>query len=111
MTLDIKDKQIEIKFNFKAEILFEEINKEAFKGANTSDWITMFYCNLLSCGGDGLLTYEEFVDWLSDNPTLLYDYIDLYTSYIENITKQRAIQAEAVADEKKRVKKTSRKVK
>lgn len=94
MTITINGKTAEIRFNFKAEILYEEIVKESFTGTSTTSWITMMFCSIVACAGDDFVKYGDFVDYLSENPDVFYEYVAWYSETVANISSLAAISRE-----------------
>lgn len=85
MQILIKDRKVELKFNFRAEMLYEEVNGKSFSGHSNSAWLMYMYCTLISNTEDGFIGFKEFIEWLSDNPTTFYDFIKYYTDFQANI--------------------------
>ena len=110
MKVNIKNHEIELRFNFKSEMLFEEIRHYSFAAQNTSDWLTMFFCSTVACGGDSTCTFDEFIEYCNEDPNRLYDFIRWYS---ETITSINALAKFTTDDsekksQKKRSKKSSR---
>ena len=89
MKIKIKDKEVELKYMFKPEMYFETAAEKPFKGELTTDWILMFFSYIIATEGDGFIGYEEFIDYLSDNPLELYEFIYWYTEQMTNINDLR----------------------
>ena len=102
MKINFNDKEIELKFRFKQDLLFESATEESFSGKNTKQWIIYMFCALIANAGDGFCSFDEFERWLSDNPQKFYDFIEEYTTFMANVAEQRAPKK---ADESKKKKK------
>lgn len=104
---NLNGQEVDIKFKFRSEILFEEVNGKSFTGETISDWLLYFYCTVIANTSDDFIKYDEFVEWLDENPDLLFEFIQWYTEYQSGIIEKRKTKIEA--DLKKKVKKTTKK--
>ena len=43
MTINLFDKTVELKFSFKAEMLFETINEKTFTAQTTTEWVEYLF--------------------------------------------------------------------
>ena len=89
MKINIKNQDVELKFNFKSEMYFESIQKESFTGKNTTEWILLMFCYVIAMTDDGFISYDEFIDWVSAEPVTLYNFIAWYTEEMTNISNLR----------------------
>lgn len=89
LTFEIQGQEVTVKFNFRAELIFEEALSKTFTGKNNSEWIMYFYATLIANTADGFIGFKDFVNWLSENPTVFYDFIEYYTEYQKNIIELR----------------------
>ena len=103
MKVTIRGKELELKHTFKAELIFETAENHTFNGTSTKDWITMFYCTVLSSNkdDDAWIKFNDFIDWLDedDNGTYLYDFITSYTEHAVALNELR--QAKKDEEDKK----------
>lgn len=89
MELTINGKSFELRFSFKAEMLFETINGESFTAQSTTAWVQQLFCYIIATLGDGSIKYEEYLAWLDENPAELYEFIEWYTTTMSNINEIR----------------------
>lgn len=82
MTLKIKDKEYELKYSIRAMIMYENMTDKSFSPQNLTDIITFLYCILISSAKDYSLTFDEFIDYLDENP----DVINKFAEWIQNST-------------------------
>jgi len=104
MEVTIKGKEVQIRHTFKAEIIFETAENHTFNGTSTKDWITMFFCSVISSSSDdGWLTFSEFIDWLDEdgNEGSLYDFIESYTTHAVAMSEMRKAKEEPADKSKK----------
>jgi hypothetical protein len=95
MKVKINEKEVELKFNFKTELIYEEIAKASFDGQTTTSWINLFYSAIVANGGDGVATYKEYIDWLNENPDVFYDFIAWHTETMASISSLTRLTTEA----------------
>lgn len=74
MKIQIKDKYIELKYSFRAMMLFEEITKESFNLRGMKDLIVYLYSTIIASDKDLDLDFEMFMDWLDSNPDVLNEF-------------------------------------
>lgn len=98
MKVKINEKEVELKFNFKAELIYEEIAKKSFDGQTTTAWINMFYSSIVANGGDGTVGYKDYIEWLNANPDIFYEFVAWYSETMASISALTQLSTE---DEKK----------
>lgn len=81
--------EITLNFNFRAEIIFEEALSKTFTGKNNSEWIMYLYATLIANSRDGFIGFTDYTNWLSENPMVLYDFIEYYAEFQKNILELR----------------------
>ena len=72
-TIEINGTQYNIKYTIRALFIFEQISGKSFKIETLLDNYLFFYSMLLACNKDNVLTWDEFIDALDEDPTLLKD--------------------------------------
>lgn len=103
MKVNIHDKEIEMKFSFKGEMLFEAISGESFAAKNTTEWIQIMFCYIIAIEGDGFIKFEDFIKYLDENPDKIYEFIEWYTIQMNNINTLRKAMHEETDEEPKKV--------
>lgn len=109
MKITYKNREIEIKFSFRADMLFEDAVGHSFSGQTETEWLQYFFCTVVANTKDETLKFDEFVDWVSDNPTVFYQFLEWYTDYQKSVLELRKKSSEEKPEESK--KKVSRKTK
>lgn len=99
MTINYNNKDIELKFSFRADMLFENINGRSFLGQTITDWMTYFFCTVLAITRDDDMQFDDFVDWLSDRQYLLTDFVKWYTDVQ---TTAQKLQRDVKSDDSKK---------
>ena len=81
MKIDYKGTGYELKYSFRALMIFENITNKAFQPKSLSDIITLFYSVLLSSSRQSI-DYNEFLDWLDENPEQLNNFSEFLIDVI-----------------------------
>lgn len=93
MEVTINEKTIKLKKTFRSLIAYESATGKAFNPTTITESIMYFYCVIIASDMEFELTYDEFMDWLDDNPTALQDFTQwlIEQSEIENkLTKKKS---------------------
>lgn len=83
----LNGKDFELKFTFRADMIFENIYEKSFTGKTETEWIIYMYSTYLALADDTEVSLEEFVKWLDENPNSLLDFIAWYSKTQENNLK------------------------
>ena len=109
MTINYNDQAITLKFSFRADMLFESATGHSFTGANESEWLQYMFCNIVAVTKNDGLKFDVFLEWISENPTVFYDYLEWYTDYQKSVLELRKKPDENSAESKKKVSQTKKK--
>ena len=74
MKVNIKGNEIELKYTMRSMILFENITDKTFNPEGVTDILTYFYCVVLASSKDYTLTFDEFIDFIDDNPNIMKEF-------------------------------------
>ena len=88
MKLNIQNKEINIKYSFKGFMAYEQITGESFKPQGLNEIITLFYSMVMTSNNDLTITFDEFIDWLDENPEQLNNFS---TFLVENTKRVEAL--------------------
>ncbi len=72
-TIEINGKDYKLKYTIRSLFIFEQITGRSFKIETMLDNYLFFYSMLLACNQDQPLTWDEFIDALDEDVTLLKD--------------------------------------
>lgn len=86
MKISIKDKEITLKYSFRGYMIFEQVTNHAFSGASMTDFIILFYSMVMASDKELTITYDEFIDYLDENPELLKEFSEWIG---DNVSKQK----------------------
>ena len=68
MKVTFNEKEYDIKYSFRAYMIYENIMGKSFSPQGLTDMIIFFYATLLAAAKGDTIKYEDFLDWLDDNP-------------------------------------------
>lgn len=69
--IKIKGTEYNFKINIRGMMIFEEVRKKTFELTNLTDTYVYMYCILTACNDNFVMTFDEFLDELDENPTLV----------------------------------------
>lgn len=101
MTIKIKDREVTLKYSFRALMLYENIQKKSFNPETTTDVLVFMFCVIMGSDKDIDLDFNEFLDMVDENPNLVIMFSNWLTA---EINKQNTLSPEEEEDEKKKVK-------
>ncbi len=67
MKITYHEKEYELKYSFRALMIYENITQKSFQPKSLTDIITFFYSIVLASAKGDIIDYNEFIDWLDDN--------------------------------------------
>ena len=71
MTITINNKEYKLKYTIRALFIFEQITNRPFEIRNTMDNYLFFYSMLLANNPENLLDWDEFIDAMDNDSTLI----------------------------------------
>lgn len=71
MTITINNKEYKLKYTIRALFIFERITGKPFEICNTQDNCLFFYSMILANNPDTTLEWDEFLDALDNDATLI----------------------------------------
>lgn len=74
MEITINNKTIKLKKSFRSLIAYESATGKPFAPSTISDSIMYLYCVIISSDPSLEINYDNFMDWLDDNPTTLSEF-------------------------------------
>lgn len=104
MDVTIKGNTYTLKYSFRALMIYENITQKNFNPQGLSDVVTFFYSVVVASSKDSTIRFDDFIDWLDDNPSSLNEFSnwlnDVYNQQmgISNINEED--KAEKGDDEK-----------
>lgn len=96
MKLNIKEKEIELKYTIRALFIFEKIANKTFTTTSLTDMYLLFYSLIIANEPSIELTFDELIDICDED-------ITLFTEFTTWLTKE--FEKQAQFNEKKETKK------
>lgn len=96
MKINIKGETITLKYTSRSLIIYEKITGESFRPNGLTEIIAFFYSVIIGSNKDLALTFDEFLEWLDENPTTLAQ----YTEWLTDVISQNNYIANKSADAK-----------
>lgn len=87
MKITINEKEIELKYSFRALMMYENINGNTYNGGGLTEAITLFYCIVVTSSKDYSLDYDYFIDWLDENQDTLKEFFNWIATIGNNQNK------------------------
>ena len=100
MKITINKKKYEVKYTLKAIFFFEAMTKAPFEIKTITDSFVFFYCMLLANNPDNVITWDEFIYALDNDPKLIEQLNNLKAKY-EKKNEMFADNEEESGEEKK----------
>lgn len=69
-----KDITVEIKYNIKSLMIFENITEHSFEVRNLTESYMLFYAFVLGNNKDFQMKWDEFLELLDENPVALVEF-------------------------------------
>lgn len=88
MEITINNQTIKLKYSFRGFMAYEQITNEAFKPDGLNSLITLFYSFVMVSDTSLSITFDEFIDWLDENPNKLNDFSNFIA---ENNERQNSL--------------------
>ena len=96
MKLQIKDREVELRYSLRIYMVFESMVNRAFNPNLTSDAIMLFLAAILSSDPNCDIDLDELIDKIDEEPMLLDDFIKWYSVKV-NMTAKKKTKAKEIA--------------
>lgn len=80
MKIKIKDLEITLKNSFRSLVIYEAMTKKSFKPETITDVIVYFYSVISASANPEQVDWDDYMDWLDDNPMAINDFQTWLTS-------------------------------
>lgn len=106
MKVKIKDREIELKYSFRSLIIYENIQNKTFAPQTMTDVLVFFYCSIVGSDRDVVLSFDDFLDMIDENPELVTEFSEWLTnelnkdSMLENKTDEETKKKKATKKSK-----------
>lgn len=88
MTVTIKEQEVTLKYGFRALVVYEEIMGTTLTTPESLKEILVLFYSIILASAKGSLqdfTWDDFMDWLDDNPTMSIE----FTQWLKNVLEQQ----------------------
>lgn len=79
MKFKYNEKEYELKYSFRALIIYENITKKNFNPKTISDILIFFYSILCASGKGDVFDFNVFMDIIDENPSLVTEFSEWLT--------------------------------
>lgn len=80
MKITITNKEINLRYSFRAMMIYEKITGTSFNPKGITEIMIYFYSTILASDKDIALTFEEFMNWVDENPSVFNEFSVWLTS-------------------------------
>lgn len=87
MNININDKEITLKYSLRAMMMYENVTNKTLNPLGITEVVTFFYCVVLASSKDYSLSFEDFMDWLDENPDTLKEFGEWLQATFTNTNK------------------------
>ena len=87
MNININDKEITLKYSLRAMMMYENVTNKTLNPSGITEVVTFFYCVVLASSKDYSLSFEDFMDWLDENPDTLKEFGEWLQAIFTNTNK------------------------
>ena len=68
MKIKIKGKDVTMRYSMRSMMIYEKVMNASFNPKGLTEILAFFYCVILGSCKDINLTFDEFIDWIDENP-------------------------------------------
>jgi len=87
MKINIKGREIELHYSFRALMIYEEILSESFSEPKSfKEIMVFFYSIILASTKDKDILFDDFIDWLDSSPEVMSE----FTQWLKTVFEQQA---------------------
>ena len=83
MIVNIKGNEITLKYSFRSMMIYEKIVGESFQPTGVTEVIVYLYSTILASKKGIDLSFDDFVDWLDDNPNAINEFNEWLLSVMD----------------------------
>lgn len=97
MKVTIKEQEITLKYSMRSLFLYEQKSGESFSPRNLEQYCLYFYCVVMSSNRDLDLTFDDFIDFLDEDPSKITEFAEWLGN---TMTKNNFLSGAAQSQEK-----------
>lgn len=103
MIINVKGKDVTLKYSFRAMIMYENIKNESFSPKTLTDVLIFMLCVIVSSDKTVQFNFDDLLDMIDTDPSIVEEFSNWLTS---EVSKQNLLSQdkEVVVDEEKKTK-------
>lgn len=83
MKITIKEQEVTLKYGFRALMVYEQILGKTFEPKGITEVLTFMYCVIISSEKNLEFSYDEFLDWIDENPAMIKEFSEWLTETVQ----------------------------
>lgn len=84
MKVNLNDKEIELKYSFRALMAYENVMDKSLEMNTLSDILTFFYCVVVTSAKDNSIKFDDFMDYLDEHPEAVAEFNSWLSTVIQS---------------------------
>lgn len=100
MKVRIKEQEITLKYSMRSLFLYEQKSGESFSPRNLEQYCLYFFCVVCSSNKDLNLTFDEFIDFLDEDPSKITEFAE----WLSKTMQKNSFLSNAVQSQEKETK-------
>ena len=84
MKVNLNDKEIELKYSFRALMAYENVMDKSLEMNTLSDILTFFYCIVITSAKDNSIKFDDFMDYLDEHPEAVAEFNSWLSTVIQS---------------------------
>lgn len=103
MIINVKGKDVTLKYSFRAMLMYENIKNESFSPKTLTDVLIFMLCVIVSSDKSIQLNFDDLLDMIDENPSI----VEEFSNWLTNEVNKQALLSqdkEVVVDEEKKTK-------
>ena len=84
MKVKLNDKEIELKYGFRALMAYENVMDKSLEMNTLSDILTFFYCIVITSARDNSIEFDDFMDYVDEHPEAVAEFNSWLSTVIQS---------------------------
>lgn len=84
MKIKLNDKEIELKYSFRALMAYENVMDKSLEMNTLSDILTFFYCIVITSARDNSIKFDDFMDYVDKHPEAVAEFNSWLSTVIQS---------------------------
>lgn len=82
MKININGNDVELKYSFRAMMIYEKIAGGTFEPKGITELMIYFYSTIIASDKNIQLDFDGFMDWIDENPKVIQDFAKWLTEVL-----------------------------